>query len=405
MAIYQARFMKDLDDRGQFDGYQVHVMNRHRMSRRGFLTTRGGYRFARLGESNPDALEPDPFTEADTKPFRYLGLRRKEALGELRYDQRLTARDLVTGGLAVRDGNETFGGLAGQMDFSTTPPSFGWRSISQEFPGDAATFYLQDEHRFSDRVKLVFGGFMGAREGSTPIWRPKGVLHWRPGDTCDIVLVTYPIFRDDATELAPVESWYGPQGLQLFDFAEGGYAQNTELHWQWSPPDSSVLHVSLAYRTMRGRLIDVVDPQLTPLATRLLVPTSDWRSAEIEYERWLSHSLSGRVFARFLDADSPNGTLPYHARTRAGGELDYVDKTGIRAGLAFEWVSARFADEANTIRVPSFVLGRLRLAKQFDLHTNVFVEINNVLDRDFQRWHGYPEPGTTFLGGLEYRYR
>jgi hypothetical protein len=308
--------------------------------------------------------------------------------------------------VAVRDGNEPYAAIAGVPDFSTSPPGLQWQRVSGHIPGDAATLYLEDEHRFSDRLKLIFGGCLGAREGSETIARPKALLHWRPGSTCDVVLVTYPIFRDDVREISPVESWFGPQRLGLFDFAEGGWAQNTELHWQLAPEDASLLRLSLAYRTMRGQLIDTVDPALAPMATRLLVPQSKWRSAEIEYERWLTERLSGRVFARFVDADSPtSGALPYHPRTVAGAGLDYVDESGIRAGLAFEWIGARWHDEANTLRVPSYVLGRLRLSKQFDLHTEVFVAIDNLLDEDYERWLGYPEPGRTFVGGMEYRFR
>ena len=395
-----------VDDRGQFDGYEVHLLNRHRTSSRGRLTSKAGYRYSRLGESNPDSLEPDPFSAEDTKPFQHLRLARKEALGEFRYDHDLTSRDTVTAGVAVRDGSERFDGLAGMVDFSTTPPTFERRMVEQRYPGDAATLYLQDEHRFSDRLKLTFGGYLGAREGSDTILRPKALAHWRPGASSDIVLVTYPIFRDDVTELLPVESWYGPQGLRLLGFAEGGWAQSTELHWQLAPADASLLRLSLAYRTMRGQLIDVADPRLRPMATRLLVPKSKWRSAEIEYERWLARRLSGRVFARFVDADSSaSGALPYHPRTTAGAGLDYLDESGIRAGLQFQWVSGRWHDEANSVRVPSYVLGRLRFSKQFDLHTEVFVAIDNLLDEDYERWRGYPEPGRIFLGGVEYRYR
>ena len=46
----------------------------------------------------------------------------------------------------------------------------------------------------------------------------------------------------------------------------------------------------------------------------------------------------------------------------------------------------------------------LRIARQLNLHQNLFLQINNLLDRKYTVYESYPQAGRSVVGGVEYRF-
>ena len=54
--------------------------------------------------------------------------------------------------------------------------------------------------------------------------------------------------------------------------------------------------------------------------------------------------------------------------------------------------------------MPDYFLANLRAQYQRNLHENYFLEIRNITDEDYQTWLGFPQPGVSIYGGMEYRH-
>ena len=84
--------------------------------------------------------------------------------------------------------------------------------------------------------------------------------------------------------------------------------------------------------------------------------------------------------------------------------MDFIDDNGIRLGLEGVWIDDRFHDAANAQVVGDYVVFNLRARYQRDLHQSFFLDVNNLTDRDYITYAGYPQSGIAILGGVEYRF-
>jgi outer membrane receptor protein involved in Fe transport len=222
-----------------------------------------------------------------------------------------------------------------------------------------------------------------------------------------LVLLTRPVLRDDVSELAPVNDWASQPWLSPLDLATGGYSQSWEAVYELTPDDGSVLRGSAFYRSLENLIVDVEDPALSPGRAGLLVASGELRGGEIEWERWLGRNLSAGVFVRYAESeneDAGGNELPLHPEWSGRLRLDYIDRNGTRIGVVWMHVGERLADAAGTTELEAFDVVDVRMRRQLDLHTDLFVTIENVLDEDYQFWPGYPGRGARVRGGVEHRF-
>jgi outer membrane cobalamin receptor len=130
------------------------------------------------------------------------------------------------------------------------------------------------------------------------------------------------------------------------------------------------------------------------------------QGAEVELEKPLGRDLTGGVWLRYTDTedDATGLKLPYQPEFTGQARLDYLDTAGWRIGLAYTFFGRRFADAANADELGSYGLLRLNVARQFNLHADVFVDVENALDREYQFYRAYPGPDVQVLGGVRYRF-
>jgi tetratricopeptide (TPR) repeat protein len=396
----------DPNYRSDFSGEEAHLLNRLSTGHYSNLTLKLGVRNRQLNDLNPDSLQGLPTdVPIDPKPFQRLETSVGQILGEGRWDARMSGRDWLTIGASVSQENRKTRGLLGMIEQTDAGPIFKRQWVEDRQSPFTTTLYAEWRRAFGKRFTLTLGDYYGKQSGIGSINRPKLVAQYRPDATSNLVFLAYPTFRSDVSELSPVELWAQPFGFDQLSLVEDGSAMSYELHYIRPASDSSVLSLSAFRRSVRGLLIDLEDPQLAPSASRLPVRRASIDGAQVAYERWLTHSLTGRVWARFQStSDASAGELPYFPDWQGGFRFDYLDRSGWRAGLDTTWVGSRFADSENTRRVSSFLLVGLRLEKQLTLRNSLFIQINNLFNRSYARYEGYPEAGRTIIGGLGWRF-
>jgi tetratricopeptide (TPR) repeat protein len=396
----------DPNYRSDFSGEELHLLHRVSTGPSSSLTLKLGARDRQLNDRNPDSLEGLPAElPIDPKPFQKLETTVGQFLGEGRWDTQLGDRDRLTLGASVSHENRKTRGLLGEIQQTDAGPVFRRVWVEERESPTTTTLYAEWRRTFGKRFALTLGDIFGTQSGVTSVNRPKLVAQYRPDATSNLVFLVYPTFRSDVSELSPVELWAQPFGFDQLNLVDDGLAMSYELHYIRPASDSSVWSLSAFRRNVHGLLIDLEDPQLAPAPSRLPVRSAQIDGAQVAYERWLTHTLTGRVWARYqTTSDASAGELPYFPDWQGGFQFDYLDRSGWRAGLGTTWVGSRFADRENTNRLSGFLLVDLRLEKQLTLRHSLFVQINNLLNRSYARFDGYPEARRTIIGGLAWRF-
>jgi outer membrane cobalamin receptor len=240
-----------------------------------------------------------------------------------------------------------------------------------------------------------------------PVARFKGWLRHDLGDSSSVVLLTQPIMRDDVSELAPLDHWAMGSSLSPLDFATGGYAQAWQLQYQYMPGTDWLVRVGGFRNDLNSLLLDLEDPAWAPGVPAELIGSGCMQGAEAEFETWLGSNFSAAVVGRYTTSsnDDLGGIdLPYVPEFMVDSRLDYLDRSGWRIGLNWQHVGSRFADLANEMELGSDDYLNLYVNKQFNLHLNTFVRLDNVFDEADGFYLGYPSRGRTFRAGLEYRF-
>src|SRR5262249_29173217 len=119
--------------------------------------------------------------------------------------------------------------------------------------------------------------------------------------------------------------------------------------------------------------------------------------------------LSSQLFARYTGSrDEDTGhDLPYFPRWQGGFRWDYVNRAGIRAGLAATYVGRR--RDVQFVGDPGRQLGgytaiELRLRWQQAPRVNYFVQVTDLFDRSPAFYAGFPSAGRIILAGVDFRF-
>ena len=155
----------------------------------------------------------------------------------------------------------------------------------------------------------------------------------------------------------------------------------------------------------RQRMRDLIDfsPEEFRLVNRRLART---RGVEIEarWQPWTGWTLASH--ARWLDADLVGTDEPLRDRPRWRGGARVEWQGGrTRARLVTVWVGERFDFQ---IPVPErrtaggYATTALALSRDFGAGLTAFLRIDNLLDREYAEFVGFPAPGRYTVVGLRY---
>ena len=392
---------EDGDYGSDFRNVEVRYFARTPLSRATDLTLKLGYSHSWHTDHNPDSLMPDP------KPFRSLKLLHNGPLAEVRLDKRSGLDTTWTGGVALFDENREVSGELGTLNPPGSPEPVTWRPIRDTEDAAAATFYLQRKSRLGEKTKLTLGGRMATRKGMSPVLRPEASLQHEVSRDGTLVLLTRPVMRDDVSELSPVYDWALRDWLSPLDLGAGGFSQSYELQYELTPSAGSLLRLSAFHRDLKNFIVDLEDPAWSAGTAGMVLAAGTMKGGEIEWERWLGRNLSVGIWLRYTDTDNddmPGMEMPYQPNITGQLRLDYIDRSGWRLGAEWVHIGKRYADLANLVRLDSYDVVNLRAAKQINIHTKVFIGVDNVFDKDYGFWQNYPGRGRKVCGGVEHRF-
>ncbi|MCE5237550.1 TonB-dependent receptor [bacterium] len=365
------------------------------------VTWRAGYTWGVLSDNNPDSLL------ADDNPIRRLELDRRGAMAEVRLDQQLRYGDMLTAGAAWYGQDTEVSGVLALANPSGSPEPVSYTPFSSDAKRDLMTGYVDWEKRLNERTWLLLGGRLAVANDAEPVLRPRLLLRYKPSAHSTVALLARPALADDVSRLAPVDEWAGRALLSSLGLAAGGFSQSYEAQYELQPADGSLLRVTLFQRDLRNVLVDLEDPAWSVEASPEVLAKARLRGVEAEYERWLTSRLSGGVYVRWAESenhDAGDEDVPYQPSLVVQARLDYLDDAGWRVGLVWQHTGRRYADLGNATRLESYNTLGLSVARQFDLHTDAFVTVENLLDEEYQFYRGYPERGRQVTVGLRHRF-
>jgi len=394
----------DADDRNDFSGYQALMAYRARLS----PAVKGTLKYS-FTESDLQSRNPDSMTGGDANPFLDLNNESSRRSPEVRLDAVVGRRSVLTVGHTRVSDDITSHGLASIFDPGTgemVPTAFHAQSTNR-----MDTTWLESATDLSDRFHLTLGNYWGRHGSAASVSAPKVVAVYRPDPATSWSFVVNPIFRSDASELAPVEALADPKGLSHLNFTAGGEGRTHELRYQRQGGRSRTVTASLAYQKVKGLLIDVEDPAWTALPRRVLTDTGERWIADAAYEQWISRTVSGRLWARwqsssgsFPDLQEGETEWPYLPEWQVGMRLDYIDENGWRLGLEPVYVGDRYANPQNSRELDSYFLVNLRVQYQRSLRQSYFVNVINLTGEKYETFAGSPQAGRAIIAGLLYRY-
>ncbi len=391
---------EDPDFRSRFRAQSAQYLTRRPLTDSVDLTTRIGYSATEIVDNNPDSLISDP------KPFPNLKVRRHGPSVEARVDARLCAKSSLVVGAAAANEDTDVAGFVNRQD----PPG-STTIVSDPFSNaedtSAATYYAEYTNQLGHATELMVGGRLVTRKGAAPVLRPKAYLRHELGSTGTLVLLTRPVLRDDVSEISPVDDWALFSWVSPTDLGTGGYSQSYELQYQIMPTNASLFRATAFRRTLRNYIADLENPAWAPGYIGPIIGEGELSGAELHYERRLGRDLSGNVALRYTESENDDAgglDIPYQPELTGALGLDYIDQSGVRAGVTWLYVGKRYADLSNAARLGSYNTLNLRLARQLSLQTDVFLSIDNILDEEDAFWQGYPNDGRKVRAGVEYRF-
>jgi tetratricopeptide (TPR) repeat protein len=398
-AVLAGGAPEDPDYESTFSAWEAHALGRIGSYDRTRVTVKLTMRDSQLGDTNPDSLLSDP------KPFPRMNIRFSGPLAEVRLDKQFSDRDRLTAGIAGALEKRKVSGIVGTPNPAPDPPT--WTPFANEEQQNSATLYLEHEHRLGAHTTMMLGGRIAATNNTTTVVRPKAWVRHDVGHSGTLVLLTRPVLRDDVSELSPVDYWALSDGLSPLDFSDGGFGQSYELQYQLMPRNGSLLRVGGFHRSLRNYLVDLSDPTWAPGEAAAVLARANLSGAEIEFEHWLTRDLSVGAWARYTDSennDAGGPDIPFQPKVLGLARLDYLSPSGLRASARWRYIGSRYADLTNATKAGAYDVLDLAAACQMNLHTDLFLGVDNVLDETAGFYPGYPSRGRWIHGGVEYRF-
>ena len=403
-ALGPNRLPSDSDDESRFVAHDIQYLARQMRSDRSTFNLRLGYEDSIFTAYNPNSLLGDP------NPFSRLQSDTAGLEAEGRFDYRL-GHSILTSGVGVTNNTEAISGFVGTAG---SPPIFSY--FNNKADRNAATFYLEHLSRPGANNEVIIGGRLASVEGLSPVARPKISLRHQTASGSNFVLLTQPVLANDSAQLDPVNDWALADGFSPYDFgqslsptnfADGGFGQSYEAQFQRSPVGGSTFRVSAFYRTLHNFIVDLQDPSWATGLQGEIVGLGTLRGAEVGYNKPLTQNLSADAWFRYTDSQNTNladNQIPFIPRTLAQLRLTYEDQRGLESWLALVDTGRRYADFANMQELGSYGALNAHLAKQFNIHTKMFVDVADLFDRRPASWQGYPTAGRRVKVGLNYRF-
>ncbi len=101
----------------------------------------------------------------------------------------------------------------------------------------------------------------------------------------------------------------------------------------------------------------------------------------------------------YIDNEYRNTKLPYVPEHKLLGEISFTG-FGAYAALESNYVFGVFADSQGTTRLSDYVVFNAKLAYTFFERYRLFVNFNNITNKNYETYADYPMPGFNMMGGV-----
>lgn len=99
--------------------------------------------------------------------------------------------------------------------------------------------------------------------------------------------------------------------------------------------------------------------------------------------------------------DKTHKYLTYQPKHKSSLSLNYKGKAGLNVGIQGQFVNRSFSNTANSLYVKRYYVVGLRISQKLNDKTNIFVNIDNLLNKKYQIRTGYPLPGLSITSGVK----
>lgn len=247
-----------------------------------------------------------------------------------------------------------------------------------------AAAYVQDERVIGRDTLLavglrydlhsIYGGQLNPRAGVVRRVSPRLTLRAGVGRT----------FRGPSFG----ELYFAPFGNPSLR-PESGWAADLSVEYRVRP--ALLLRVSAFW----SRIRDLIRPDASFVAQN--IGRARITGLSVELEGILMPRLAGRLtYTWMAPLDLGLGLdLRYEPRRRATAALLYDLGRGRSLGLTAAFVGARFADQANIVRLPAYAVLGLHLTLPVSKEWGLRLSVENLTNAQYEPVLGYPAPGRT----------
>ena len=102
--------------------------------------------------------------------------------------------------------------------------------------------------------------------------------------------------------------------------------------------------------------------------------------------------------------DKTHKYLTYQPKHKASLSLNYKGKAGLNAGLEGQFVDRSFDNAVNSRYVKRYYVVGLRVSQEINDEINIFIKIDNLLNKKYQIRRGYPLPGLSVTSGIKLKF-
>jgi vitamin B12 transporter len=124
-------------------------------------------------------------------------------------------------------------------------------------------------------------------------------------------------------------------------------------------------------------------------------------------KRWstfVNYTINDPTIEEDSNASAIGNELAFRAADSVNLGVTYATPKGISASLLMRHLSKFYANKANTEEMPGYTTVDFKLKAALDANLTLNFQANNLFDKQYQIYPGYPSLGRNFQAGVSYRF-
>ena len=124
---------------------------------------------------------------------------------------------------------------------------------------------------------------------------------------------------------------------------------------------------------------------------------------EVNFEGKLKKNLSFSIDYTYLDAYNKNTGywLPYSPNHKIDYRVSYTTEFGLGIHSTGQYVGKRVMPHPEDFMMTDYFIANMKVSQRVHQYFEVFSELKNIFDKNYEDEEGFPMPGRTFLAGFK----